>query len=48
MAKGGFPKRETKKPKKSASKKPIVAVPIATAETTEVVAKRRKRKDEDV
>ena len=48
MAKGGFPKRESKKPKKSASKKPVIAVPIATAESTVVVGKRRKRKDEDI
>lgn len=46
MAKGGFPKREAKKPKKSDSKRPTVAVPIATSEGIEVVGKKRKRKAE--
>lgn len=48
MAKGSFPKRENKKPKKSDSKKSAISVPIATAESTQVVGKRKKRKSEEV
>ncbi len=48
MAKGGFPKREAKKPKKSDNKRSNVSVPIATSEGTEVVGKKRKRKTEEL
>jgi len=48
MAKGGFPKRESKKPKKASTKKSVISVPIASAESTEVVGKRKKRKDVEV
>ena len=47
MARGGRPKREAKKPKKSDSKRPTVSVAIASSESTEVVGKKRKRKNED-
>ncbi len=48
MAKGGFPKRESKKPKKASTKKSVISVPIAGAESTEIVGKRKKRKDIEV
>ena len=41
MAKGAMPRREAKKPKKAESKRPIVSVPVATGEATEVVGKNR-------
>lgn len=46
VAKGSMPRREAKKPKKAESKRPMVSVPIASGEATEVVGKKRKKKNE--
>jgi hypothetical protein len=48
MAKGSSPKRESKKPKKASTKKSVISVPIASAESTQVMGKRKKRKDTEV
>lgn len=47
MPKGHAPKRETRKPKKKADRKDVVAPTVFTSADVEVVQKRRKSRDTD-
>ena len=47
MPKGHAPKRETKKPKKKAEKRVVVAAPVFTSADVEVVPKRRRPREDD-
>ncbi len=46
MPKGSVPKREAKKPRKKATKRDSYISPVVSAETVEVVGKKRRRKAE--
>ena len=46
MPRGSVPKREAKKPKKSAQKREAYTSPVVVSETVEVVGKRRRRREE--
>ena len=47
MPKGHAPKRETKKPKKKAEKRVVVAPPVFTPADVDVVPKRRKPREDE-
>ena len=47
MPRGHAPKRETKKPKKKAEKKIVLAPPVFTSADVDVVPRRKKPREEE-